>query len=583
MAKYKITAPDGTAYEVTAPDDATEEQVLAYAQQQFQAQAPQAPKAPARSETDPSLWAGGVVPSIDPTEGMSALERFGAAYGGVMPRLAAGGKQLATDLATLVTPYYVRGGLAPEQARQRERATEQAALDAPLLNTPAGFWGNLAGNVAPMFASPGSAAFGASRAAPYAGAAVEGAAFGALQPVAEGESRATNTAVGGGLGVLGQGVASGTRAAASGAVSRLDDASRALADKASQIGVRLGLGEVSQNPALRTMVNQMERLPFSGGRARAEANQQAVNEAVGRTFGAKGDKLTPDAFLAAKREISQTFNDLTARNSLAPTPELVGQLQRIVSEAQRLGTSDSGRMVAGQVSELVSKTGPDGLIPGRAYQAFDSQLGTKLKSGGDPAFYLGQVREVVRQAMDESIAPADRAAWAAARQKWAAMKTVEPLVAKSADGDISAAALMQRVTSDGAGKVRMAEGRGGDLGDIARIGQRFLKASPNSGTADRALVNLGVLGALGGASYGGAISPETASYTALALFGNRGLGKLLSSKGLVRGDSKALKGLARIMQPAPKLLPAAAPAVAPVMDIGTVSGYDRNDPRYRGD
>ena len=33
MAKFQVTGPDGQKYEVTAPDDATEEQVIAYAQQ----------------------------------------------------------------------------------------------------------------------------------------------------------------------------------------------------------------------------------------------------------------------------------------------------------------------------------------------------------------------------------------------------------------------------------------------------------------------------------------------------------------------------------------------------------------------
>lgn len=37
MAKYKITGPDGSSYEVTAPDDASEADVLAYAQQNFAA------------------------------------------------------------------------------------------------------------------------------------------------------------------------------------------------------------------------------------------------------------------------------------------------------------------------------------------------------------------------------------------------------------------------------------------------------------------------------------------------------------------------------------------------------------------
>lgn len=39
MARYEITAPDGQRFEINAPDDATQEQVLAYAQSQFSQQA----------------------------------------------------------------------------------------------------------------------------------------------------------------------------------------------------------------------------------------------------------------------------------------------------------------------------------------------------------------------------------------------------------------------------------------------------------------------------------------------------------------------------------------------------------------
>jgi hypothetical protein len=42
MARYEITAPDGRRFEVNAPEGATQEQVLAYAQQNFQAGTPRA-------------------------------------------------------------------------------------------------------------------------------------------------------------------------------------------------------------------------------------------------------------------------------------------------------------------------------------------------------------------------------------------------------------------------------------------------------------------------------------------------------------------------------------------------------------
>ena len=35
MAKYIITSPEGTTFEITAPDDATEQEVLDYAKSNF--------------------------------------------------------------------------------------------------------------------------------------------------------------------------------------------------------------------------------------------------------------------------------------------------------------------------------------------------------------------------------------------------------------------------------------------------------------------------------------------------------------------------------------------------------------------
>ena len=55
------------------------------------------------------------------------------------------------------------------------------------------------------------------------------------------------------------------------------------------------------------------------------------------------------------------------------------------------------------------------------------------------------------------------------------MKTIEPLVAKSPTGDISPALLMSQVNKSYGG---MAYNGGGDMGDLARIGQKFLKEPP---------------------------------------------------------------------------------------------------------
>lgn len=81
MAKYEVTSPDGKVYEVEAPDNATEAQVLAYAQQQAMA-AP--PPAEPKQNTKP-FWKNalseiyGGLTDIDPAKALGAPVPLGAA------------------------------------------------------------------------------------------------------------------------------------------------------------------------------------------------------------------------------------------------------------------------------------------------------------------------------------------------------------------------------------------------------------------------------------------------------------------------------------------------------------------------
>lgn len=477
----------------------------------------------------------------DPTEGMSGFEKFMAGVGKSFVDTGEGLGQLV--------------GLVPDS-----QVAERRRLDEPLLHG-AGLAGNIVGQITQTavpipaaFAARGAAALG--RAAPLASAAIRGGLLSASQGTVGDESRLLNGGIGASAGILGQGIASGSSALVKGAISRMEPVAAKLAQKAEGFGLDLGLPSLTDNTFVRTVASQMERLPFSGATKRAKANQAAFNRQVGKTFGADSDKITEEVFAGAKTKLQNVFEHLSSKNDLTFNSGDVSSLKSVLDEAQRLAGSDTARTVRGWANELLSKVDAEGKIPGKAYQSFDSRLSKVLKGGGEPAYYLGRLRDVVRSAMDDSISAGDRKAWQVARKQYAALKTVEPLVAKAKDGNISPQSLMGRVTADSAGKARMATGSAGELGDLARIGQRFLKEAPNSGTADRLLVNAAVGGGLYGAQHQGYISPETAMYLGGGLLANRVGLNILNSRGLAAGDSRALTGLARMLQPAPKVLPA---------------------------
>jgi hypothetical protein len=480
---------------------------------------------------------------LDPTAGMSGAEKFMAGFGKSLVDTAEGVGQLF--------------GAVDTQDVERRRA-----LDTQLMDTGAGTFGNIVGQGVQMAAPvPAGAAIKATswagKAAPYVGAAARAGVFGGLQGVGEGESRVARAGASAALGAAGQGVASAAGGLARGAIAKADPYTAQLADKARQLGVQLGVPNISENPLVRTLASQMERLPFSGAGKRFNANQEAVNREVGKAIGIPDAKrITPDVFADAKTRIGNQFNALSARNNLSLNTQHVADVKQVVDEAGRLGGAEFGASVRNWANDLFSRVDANGSIPGAAYKSFDSKLGKAMASGGEKSYYLGQLREVVRDAMDSSISAGDRAAWQAARKQWAALKTIEPLVAKSPNGNIPPSQLMGRVTADGAGKSRMAAGNGGDLGDLARVSQRFLKDAPNSGTADRLLVNGAIGGGLLGAQQMGVIDPQTALMLGGGLLANRGLLKALNSRALTAGEGPAVNGLARLLQTAPKALPA---------------------------
>ncbi|KAB7765403.1 hypothetical protein CEK68_11960 [Xanthomonas sp. LMG 12461] len=363
-----------------------------------------------------------------------------------------------------------------------------------------------------------------------------GAASGYVGAADSQAGRLGNAALGGAFGAGGEVVGQGLRLLG----SRVTPEIMALYNAARQRGIELTPAQLSNSQFLKRAENMLKNIPFTGATRTWEKQLEQFNTAVSKTFGENAPKITPDVFAAAKSRIGQQFDELSARSTLNVSDRLLEGLGAIQKEASEVAEDGTIRAVNSVIDRFLRQT-QDGVLPGPAYKSLDSQLGKIMANGGEKAAYIGQVRDTLREAMDESIPAALKDAWTQARSQYRSLKTVEPLVAKSADGTISPAQLMGRVTADKSGKAAMAAGRGGELGTLARIGQA-MKAPSSSGTAENMLA---------GGLFNPVNWPSYAAGGALGLTAGRALNSnaLASLMATPVANSVLLNQLARLAAP----------------------------------
>lgn len=366
--------------------------------------------------------------------------------------------------------------------------------------------------------------------------ALQGAAVPALS-YGSAEDRATSAALGAAGSVAGGAIlpVAGSLIK-SGASAALDDILgsnavspeiAALYSKAQSLGIPVSAAQLSDSKFVKTLASTVESLPFTGGVATRNAQQDAFNTAISRTIGEDTPIVNQQTYATAKTRLQTAFNDIGARNNLQVTPSLLSDLGDASQFATGYQSPAAANSVGNMIDQIVSKIDPNtGTIPGAAYQDLDTQM-SNLTSGNSPDMLgMMQLKDALRTAMDSSISDADQSAWTTARAQYRNLKAIGPIIGKSGvDGDISPAALMTRLNVGGANSEAMATGTRGDIGDIAQIGKQFVQDRiPNSGTPQR-LIATAFLG--GGAGIAG-LAPAATAGVGLATTG-RVLNTVLNS------------------------------------------------------
>ncbi len=377
------------------------------------------------------------VPSA--TDGMSGLDRFRAGVGKSMVDTVQGVKQAGVEAAFGLgramsgRPEFrdaLRQAQAPTRLRLTGEATERRDTDAALMDTGAGLAGNVTGTLAqligPAYLARGTAAAPAVMPRSLLGSAAQGAAIGAVQPVAEDDSRLVNAGLGGLLGGAGHAAVSLPMAAArraaqfSPAISRgmqeraaadvidqfaVDPAAVRAAAAAPEIlvpGSAPTLAEASGDIGLAGLQRTLGNMPDFGPELalRHQANNAARVRTIEAGFGGADDAAAAGIRQSAnaragrmlrpvetvelqdKKPITDTIDKLLARHRAKPAVrEALSTVKDELANVKTVGDAHGLRQYIGQLM--------GGSIEGKA-------------SGKLAQFELGTVRGVLDRQMRQA-------------------------------------------------------------------------------------------------------------------------------------------------------------------------------------
>ena len=310
-----------------------------------------------------------------------------------------------------------------------------------------------------------------------------------------------------------------------------------LAKKAvDQYGIPLSIADVTDSRAVKAARSFLGDLPVIGRPAQALKDQQtkAFNKAVGSTFGASDESLTPQVMDAAKKRLGGEFDRIWNNNTLQVDGQMFQKLSDMDTLAAKLPRNE-GQSLKAELQDLFSKMQQDQsgnlFVPGDVANKFQSYIRRRAESSAGLRNELGDLRQTIIGAFNRSVRPEDAASLTANRAQYKALKTVEPLlnsaeagVAGRASGDVPMSLLPNAVNRS------YSNPAGVPLAELSSIGSRFLvDRTPQTGGSARAMIQNSALGT--GLALSGWSNPLLAGGGLLAM---GGASKALNSPLLAR-------------------------------------------------
>lgn len=413
MPIKRVQFPDGSIHRVEVPEGATNEQIIAFV----------ASQAEPRTIED-RYAAAGIDPSRpNPADGMSGGQKALAGAGKFFVDTGRGVRQLGVDAAAMLGS----DSAAEYSDELRQQETKRGRQDAALMDTGAGkvgyVGGALASMVVPGIGLRGGAAARALLPQTLAGNVAQGTALGAMQPVAEQDSRMGNMAVGGALGGAGHAVASlpawaiRKAAGASPAITQAMQEQQAAQvirqfaadpDRLARVpaelvpGSKPTLAEATDDIGLAGLERTLANLPDFGPQLalRRNANNTARVRAVEGAFNGADDTVAAEIRQQANKRASRMLRPVEGV-PLETTKPLKDALDKlIVKHRAKANVRDALSFVRGELENVQTVGDAHGFR-----QTIGELMGGNIdgKAGGKLAkFELGTVRGLLDRQMRQA-------------------------------------------------------------------------------------------------------------------------------------------------------------------------------------
>ena len=218
--------------------------------------------------------------------------------------------------------------------------------------------------------------------------------------------------------------------------------------------------------------------------------QDQFTEAAMRRTGA-GPTAAPEVLAANQARLGQSFEDLSARNTLVPDNRFITDITQAVRNYRNVPDSQQRAMIQGYIDDIIPYVN-QGAMPGVEYQHMRSRMSRQAnnnrQSDPDLSEALRDFRNALDNAMTRSIPPGSQDAqlWAQTRQQYGAQKDVEKAASRAGEATAEGQIVPANLRNVAAANNRGAYARGeGQFSELARAGSGIMSPLPNSGTAQR--------------------------------------------------------------------------------------------------